>query len=485
MSIKPPLYLDPVGFQLDRRQGLARQLYQALRERILDGRIASRMRLPASRELAEALGVSRNTVVRAYDQLYAEGYIEGRIGDGTYVAELSGSPAAGKPPSPQLEIPQSLQSRLMARGPGAPRGGPPQAFRLGVPALDLFPFDIWSRLQAQFWRAPALEHLGYGEAAGDPRLRDMIAAYLRHGRGLRCSPDQVLITCGAQQAISLCAQLLLQAGDSVAVENPCYRAAAQAFAAAGARLRPIEVDENGMNIGQLAGVEDCRLAYVTPSHQYPSGVTLTLARRLEMLDWAEREQAWIIEDDYDGEYRYSGTPLAPLASLDRQGRVLYVGTFSKIIFPALRLGYLVVPPKLVEPLTQLRALAMRHSEVGTQAVLAEFIARGHFQQHIRRMRRAARSRRDALLQNWPGAEAGVELPPIEAGLHVCVPLPSLECERQLVTKGASVGVELSPLSDFHVATAERAPRPGLVIGFAGINERNITLALAKLRQAWR
>jgi GntR family transcriptional regulator/MocR family aminotransferase len=214
-------------------------------------------------------------------------------------------------------------------------------------------------------------------------------------------------------------------------------------------------------------------------------VTLSLARRLELLDWAEREQAWIIEDDYDGEYRYSGTPLAPLASLDRQGRVLYVGTFSKVLFPALRLGYLVVPPALVEPLAQLRTLAMRHSEIGTQAVLAEFIAQGHFQRHIRRMRRAARSRRDALLRDWPAAEAGVALPPVEAGLHVCVPLPSVARERELVDKAAAVGVELSALSEYHVTTAGQAPRPGVVLGFAGINERHIAQALEKLRQAWR
>ncbi|HAW21925.1 MAG TPA: PLP-dependent aminotransferase family protein, partial [Pseudomonas sp.] len=169
-------------------------------------------------------------------------------------------------------------------------------------------------------------------------------AYLRNGRGLRCTPEQIVVTSGAQQAISLCTQLLLQPGDSVALENPCYRAAAQTFAVAGARLRGVAVDRDGLDTRQLAALHDCRLAYVTPSHQYPSGVTLSLARRLELLEWAERTQAWIIEDDYDGEYRYSGTPLATLASLDRQGRVLYVGTFSKVLFPALRLGYLVVPP---------------------------------------------------------------------------------------------------------------------------------------------
>lgn len=485
MSSKPPLPLDPAGFHLDPRLGLAHQLYQALRERILDGRMASRLRLPASRELAVALGISRNTVVRAYDQLYAEGYIDGRIGDGTYVAELGGGMPPAQPAAAPTPIPQPLRTRLHIYGPPAPRQGAPRAFRLGLPALDLFPFDVWARLQAQFWRTPALESLGYGDAAGDPRLREMIAAYLRNGRGLRCSPEQVLITSGAQQAISLCTQLLLQAGDGVVVENPCYRAAAQTFAIAGVRLRGIAVDGDGLDTRQLEGLSDCRLAYVTPSHQYPSGVTLSLARRLELLDWAEREQAWIIEDDYDGEYRYSGTPLAPLASLDRQGRVLYVGTFSKVLFPALRLGYLVVPPALAEPLAQLRTLAMRHSEIGTQAVLAEFIARGHFQRHIRRMRRAARSRRDALLRDWPAAEAGVALPPVEAGLHVCVPLPSVARERELVDKAAAVGVELSALSEYHVTTAGQAPRPGVVLGFAGINERQIAQALEKLRQAWR
>jgi GntR family transcriptional regulator/MocR family aminotransferase len=485
MTSKPPLPLDPAGFQLDPRQGLARQLYQALRERILDGRMASRMRLPASRELAESLGVSRNTVVRAYDQLYAEGYIDGRIGDGTYVAELGDGVPAAMPMAAQVQIPQPLRARLQAHGPSAPREGPPRAFRLGLPALDLFPFEVWSRLQAQFWRAPTLECLGYGEAAGDSRLREMIAAYLRNGRGLRCTPEQVLITSGAQQAISLCAQLLLQAGDGVVMENPCYRSAAQTFAVAGARLHGIAVDQDGLDTRQLAGLSDCRVAYVTPSHQYPSGVTLSLARRLELLEWAEREQAWIVEDDYDGEYRYSGTPLAPLAALDRQGRVLYVGTFSKVIFPALRLGYLVVPPALVEPLAQLRTLNMRHSEIGTQAVLAEFIARGHFQRHIRRMRRAARSRRDALLRGWPAAEAGVALPQVQAGLHVCVSLDSLAREHELVSQAAAVGVELSALSGYCLDDPAQPPRAGLVLGFTGVDEAQIALALDKLRRAWR
>src|SRR5690606_26584522 len=249
----------------------------------------------------------------------------------------------------------------------------------------------------------------------------------------------------------------------------------------GARLYGLAVDQDGLDTSQLAALPDCRLAYVTPSHQYPSGVTLSLARRLELLEWAERRQPRLIEDDYDGEYRYSGTPLAPLAALDRQGRVLYVGTFSKVIFPALRLGYLVVPPALVQPLAQLRALGMRHSEIGTQAVLAEFIARGHFQRHIRRMRRAARSRRDALLRDWPTELVGA-LPEVQAGLHVCLPLESHERERWLIERAATAGVELSALSDYALADSPEPPRAGLVLGFAGIDEARLAQALAALRR---
>jgi len=487
MSLSPPLPLDPAGICLDPRQGLARQLYQALRERILGGQLSGRVRLPASRDLAQALGVSRNTVVRAYDQLYAEGYIEGRTGDGTYVAELASAAAPNQPAPAASPAQSSMALRLQSHHLAERREGPPRAFRVGIPAFDLFPFATWARLQANFWRHPPPERLDYGEAAGDPQLRELIAAYLRNSRGLRCDPAQVIVTSGAQQAISLCAQLLLEAGDRVAVENPGYRAAGQAFAVAGARLAGIAVDRDGLDCAQLAALEDCRLVYVTPSHQYPTGVTLSLGRRLELLEWAERAQAWIIEDDYDGEYRYSGTPLAPLAALDRQGRVLYVGTFSKIAFPGLRLGYLVVPPALAEAFAQLRGVGVRHSEIGTQAVLAEFIAGGHFQRHIGRMRRAARARRDALLRGWPLALAGCQaLPAVQAGLHLSVRVESLQRERELIARAAAVGVEINALSDYWLAdspgTADE--RAGLVLGFAGVDEGRIAQALRDLRRAW-
>ena len=513
-NVSPSLSFNPAGIELDRRQGLSRQLYQALRMRVLDGRLASGTRLPASRDLAAALAISRNSVVRAYDQLYAEGFIEGRVGDGTYVAQLpqNGLPAKKLSTNPSTGLSTGLPTGLstkQAETPGilsskvihnaalermqkhhlpSPPSGPPRAFRVGVPAFDLFPFEVWAKLNAAFWRKPDLQQLCYGAPEGDARLRGLIAAYLRSSRGMQCSAEQIVITSGAQQGISLCAQLLVEPGDGVAVENPGYRAAGHAFAVAGARLHGVAVDSEGIDCAELARVTDCRLAYVTPSHQYPTGVVMSLARRLELLAWAERTQGWIVEDDYDGEYRYSGAPLAPLAALDRGGRVLYVGTFGKVAFPALRLGYLVLPLGLVEAFSRRRAVDVRHSEVSTQAVMAEFMAAGHFQRHIRRMRRAALSRRNTLLSGWPADIPGVgELPAIAAGLHMTVPVESVARERELIELASSVDVEINGLSSYWLPTCATPidQRAGLVLGFAAVPETSIKAALERLRPVWR
>ena len=508
------LSFNPAGIELDRRQGLSRQLYQALRVRVLDGRLASGTRLPASRDLAAALAISRNSVVRAYDQLYAEGFIEGRVGDGTYVAQLPQSALPGKKLSTKvstgfstglptalstnwLDLPvvssskvihSSALGRVEKHHLPRPPSGPPRAFRVGVPAFDLFPFEVWAKLNAAFWRKPDLQQLCYGDPAGDARLRGLIAAYLRSSRGMQCTAEQIVITSGAQQGISLCAQLLVEPGDGVALENPGYRAAGHAFAVAGARLHGVTVDSEGIDCAELAKLSDCRLTYVTPSHQYPTGVVMSLARRLELLAWAERTQGWIVEDDYDGEYRYSGAPLAPLAALDRQGRVLYVGTFGKVAFPALRLGYLVLPMGLVDAFSQRRAVDVRHSEVSTQAVMAEFMAAGHFQRHIRRMRRAALSRRNTLLSGWPLDIPGIgPLPAVTAGLHMTVPVDSVARERALVESASSVEVEINGLSSYWLPESTTAldQRAGLVLGFAAVPEKAIEAALERLRAVWR
>jgi len=368
-----------------------------------------------------------------------------------------------------------------------PPSGPPRAFRVGVPAFDLFPFEVWAKLNAAFWRKPDLQQLCYGDPAGDARLRGMIAAYLRSSRGMQCTAEQIVITSGAQQGISLCAQLLVEPGDGVAIENPGYRAAGHAFAVAGARLHGVAVDSEGIDCAELAKLSDCRLTYVTPSHQYPTGVVMSLARRLELLAWAERTQGWIVEDDYDGEYRYSGAPLAPLAALDRHGRVLYVGTFGKVAFPALRLGYLVLPPGLVDAFAQRRAVDVRHSEVSTQAVMAEFMAAGHFQRHIRRMRRAALSRRNALLNGWPQDIPGIgKLPTVAAGLHMTVPVGSVARERELIELASSVDVEINGLSSYWLpqSATPMDQRAGLVLGFAAVPEKAIEAALQRLRAVW-
>ncbi|PPV40921.1 PLP-dependent aminotransferase family protein [Ectopseudomonas oleovorans] len=487
MSRSPSLPFDLSGIRLQPGQGLARQLYQALRVRILDGRLASGTRLPASRELAALLGISRNTVTRALDQLYAEGYVAGRVGDGTYVAELARSRPTPSPAVTPAASSPALQ-RLHTHHLPLPPSGAPRAFRIGVPAFDLFPFETWARLQARFWRKPALARLGYVDPAGDLQLRELIAAYLRSSRGLTCETQQILITCGSQQAISLCAQLLIQPGERVAIENPGYRAAGHAFAVAGAQLCGVAVDHDGLDVDALQRLHDCRLAYVTPAHQYPTGVTLSLPRRLALLEWAKRVNGWIIEDDYDGEYRYSGTPLAPLAALDGQQRVIYIGTFGKLAFPALRLGYLVLPPALAEPFARRQALEIRHSEVGTQAVMAEFVAAGHFQRHVRRMRQAARSRRDALIEAWPQAIPGCSpLPAVEAGLHLSIRVESLARERELIGAARAAGIEMTPLSDYWLPDSETAEeaRAGLVLGFAAVPEAQIIEAVQTLRRAWK
>lgn len=349
---------------------LHRQLYEGLREAILSGRLSAGALLPSTRELAAGLGVSRNTATSAYAQLLAEGYLEGRVGSGTYVARSlpddllrARSGPGGEPGGAGAEVALSRRGRLLAATPTttARDAGPARAFRPGIPALDAFPFGLWRRLESRFWRRPPPGLLGYGDPAGYGPLRAGISAYLRAARAVRCSPEQVIVVSGSQQALDLAARVLLDPGDAAWVEEPGYAGARAALLGAGARLVPVPVDEEGLDVAAGARLgPDARLVHVTPSHQYPLGATMSLARRLELLGWARRSGAWVLEDDYDSEYRYAGRPLEALQGLDAEGRVIYVGTFSKVLFPSLRLGYLVLPPDLVDAFAAARELTDRH-----------------------------------------------------------------------------------------------------------------------------
>ena len=466
---------------------LYRQLYDRLRLGILTGQLAAGTRLPATRTLADQLGVSRNTVYIAYQQLLAEGYIDSKVGHGTSVARVT--------PETQLTIPSPSQairpvqehtsgSRVsqrgmnMARMPAMPRPEVPSApgkapaFRAGVPALDLFPFWIWAQLVTRRVRHSLQSASDNQDPAGYRPLREAIAAHIGVTRGVRCTADQVIIVSGAQAALDLAARLLLDPGDIAWIEDPGYPGARGALVGAGAQLVAIPVKEDGLDV--RAGRARCpqaRLAYVTPSHQFPLGVTMSLAQRLALLEWASQVNAWILEDDYDSEYRFSGRPLDALQGLDRTNRVIYLGTFSKILFPALRLGYLVVPPDLTAMFVAVRQFVDRHVPILEQMALADFITEGHFTRHIRRMHTRYAERRAALIAAV-ASELGelLEVHAPEAGMHLVGWLPPHMDDITVAQQAATYGVEVIPVSVF---SCEPIRRGGLVLGYAAVNEQEI------------
>jgi GntR family transcriptional regulator/MocR family aminotransferase len=476
---------------------LYRQLYESLRTAILEGRLAPGTRLPATRELAAELSVSRNTVMSAFEQLLAEGYVEGRVGAGTFVSESLPDDLLNARANLRRAPRSSVKGRrLSKRGEllaatsitvNAPARGVVRPFRTGVPALDAFPFDVWSRLVARHWRRPRRDLLTYGDPAGFRPLREAIAHYLGAARAVRCSPEQVIVVAGTQQAVDLSARVLLDANDSVWVEEYGYLAARGSLAASGARLVPVPVDAEGINVAAGSRLcADARMAYVSPSHQYPLGVTLSLSRRLELLEWASRAGAWILEDDYDSEFRYEGRPLAAMQGLDTEGRVIYLGTFSKVLFASLRMGYMVVPADLVEAFSNARALVGWCSPVVEQAIVCDFINEGHFARHIRRMRALYAERRATLISTLR-REFGdtIEIAHSAAGMHLLAWLPEGVDDRAIAREADARGVQAQPLSAFALKGADVRRRGGLVLGYAAYNEREARDAVAKLSDALR
>ena len=475
---------------------LFRQLYSRLKDAILRGALAPGARLPATRDLCRLLGVSRQTVLAAYEQLTAEGYLRGGVGQGTFVDEaLQLGLAHQEKPAPGLLRPLPERGAAIAAAMARVRShdGPVRAFRPSMPGLDLFPFDVWRKLEMRQLRRPG-PHLGYSEPSGHAPLRELLCAYLRASRGVECTPGQIVITSGSQQALFLLAQLLLAPGDGVWVESPGYQGAYAPLAVAGARLCTVPVTAEGIDVAYAAQhYPDARMAFATPSHQLPLGTTMSLARRLDLLRWATDNKAWIIEDDYDSEYRYTGPPLASLQGLDRAGCVVYVGTFSKVLFPGLRLGYVVAPPALAEPLARAKAVVDRHSAIVPQAVLADFIAEGHFARHIRRTRDAYGERRATLLDALEDRLGDrLRCGPSDAGLDVCAHFKPgrdgrLPDEARVAQAALAAGIELRPLDYYANGAAgpECAVTPGLVLGFSAVGTADIRRGVDELAQVFR
>lgn len=482
---------------------LGRQVYDWIRAAILAGQLAPGSRLPSTRALAGQLGVSRNTVFLAYEQLLAEGYLVGQVGHGTHVAPIlperllhappRSNRAAAPGPAPD-DARLSRRGLLLARTPYMPVARAASAasatvpgastFQSGQPDVAAFPFDLWARLLAHHTRETLPSVAGYQGPAGHPPLREAIAAHVAVARGVRCAADQVIIVAGAQGGLDLAARLLLDPGDRAWIEDPGYPGAHGALLGAGAHVVPVPVDGEGLDVeAGAARAPGARLAVVTPSHQFPLGATMSLARRLRLLAWAREAGAWIVEDDYDSEYRFAGRPIEALQGLDAAGRVIYLGTFSKVLFPSLRLGYLIVPPDLARDFAAARRFVDGHVPLLEQLALADFLRAGHFARHVRRMRALYAARRAALTDAVRDELADLlELAPQEAGLHVVGWLPPGVDDRLAAERAAEHGVDVLPVSAF---ATEPLPRGGLLLGYGALDEPAIREGIHRLARALR
>jgi GntR family transcriptional regulator/MocR family aminotransferase len=486
----PPAIFSVVAIDRASPTPLYRQLYNGFREAILEHRLRAGERIPSTRSLAADLRISRLPLLNAYEQLVAEGYFRSGIGSGTFVAScITGKT---RPTARETLRPTPVRGRRLVShetdfllpNETAPwlRGW--GAFRVHEPAVDRFPHEIWSRLVGRHARAARgnPQSMNYGDPMGYRPFREAVAAYLRTARAVRCEADQVMVVSGSQQALSLTARVLVDPGSPVWVEEPGYGGARDVLRLRSARLVPVPVDEEGLNVS--AGVERCAeasAAYVTPSHQYPLGMVMSASRRLQLLDWAQKNGSWIIEDDYDSEYRYESLPIASLQGLDRDSRVLYVGTFSKVLFPALRLGYIVIPADLVARFVAVRDATDIFPPTFAQAVVADFIREGHFARHLRRTRALYRERRVALVDAIR-AKLGDMLRVLgdEAGMHLVVSLSKGPNDHDVSVRAARQGLWVMPLSPCYIG---KASRQGFVLGFGGTSIPEILSGVRRLRSA--
>jgi len=463
---------------------LYRWLYGELRTAILDGRLRPGARLPATRDLASAYHLSRATIVTAFDQLKSEGYVEGRTGSGTYVSEVLPEHLLDvRGPHKEKRLPhRRIALSLYARRLQPFRGMPPRpirAFRANQPALDLFPADLWAQVTARRLRRVSTSLLAGGEALGFRPLREAVAAYLNTSRGVKCAADQVLILSGAQEALDRTARILLNPGESVWMEEPGYPGASVVFRAVGARIRRVAVDGEGLELESgRKKWETPRLVYVTPGHQFPLGVTMSLRRRLALLEWARRSGTLIFEDDYDSEYRYSGRPIPAMQGLDRSGVVIFAGSFSAVLFPSLRLGYLVVPEEMVDIFAAAESVSTHHPPLLEQAVLCDFITEGHFARHIRRMREIYAERLAVLLECAKEKLAGaLEISSVEAGLQTVGWLGARMRAEHVARVATQCSVEVVPLSRY---VSGRSRPNGLILGFAAVDPRELRRGVEEL-----
>jgi GntR family transcriptional regulator/MocR family aminotransferase len=462
---------------------LNRQVYFGLRHAILSGTFRAGDRLPATRDLAEQLRVSRTVVLLAYEQLLAEGFVVGRTGSGTYVPEGIATPRAARPDKRACLRLSRFGSFSEALGPTggfqARRAKPLRYdFAYGRSDVECFPFVLWRRILLGRSRKTPVRELDYGPAAGTRALRDAISAHLRRSRAVACDPSQVIVVNGSQQALDLIARVLIEPGDRVAIEDPGYQGTREILRAAGARLEPVALDRDGLDPGALP--DQARVAYVTPSHQFPTGAILPLARRQALLNWARRRNAVIVEDDYDGEFRYEGRPLESLQGLDTEGRVIYVGTFSRTIFSSLRIGYLIAPPSLVRAFSSAKWLCDRHTATLEQETLAEFIRTGMYERHLHRVRRRNAANRTALVEAVQTHLGGrVELTGAGAGAHVVLWLDERADEVATVEAAAARGVGVYGVAPYFL---RKRSRPGLMLGYARMRAVDIREGVRRLAE---